>query len=83
MGFKDETIDQLVQAADRELDPKRRTELYEEAGRRLVDLQPGVFMSNSAVTFLVKPHVSGYTPTVSDTNWPGEWGSRTTITVEP
>lgn len=83
VGFHDDTFDQLSRAADRELDSAKRTTLYEQAGRRLVELQPAVFMHHNAVYFLVKPRVAGYTTTVSDVNWPGEWGSRVTIHVTP
>jgi hypothetical protein len=38
-------------------------------------------MYHRANVFLVKPEISGYTPTSADVEWPGERGSISTIDV--
>ena len=38
-------------------------------------------MYHRANVFLVKPEVSGYTPTAADAEWPGERGSINSIDV--
>jgi oligopeptide transport system substrate-binding protein len=80
-GYCNPEFDKLVDQADREPDPDKRLALYQEAGRMLVDDVPGPFAYNPTYTFLVKPEVTGYSPTPEDSEWPGETASALTINV--
>ena len=82
MGYSNTELDALLAQADVELDPAKRIPLYEQAGQILVDEQPGVFLFNNAVNVLVKPEVTGYQITPSDTEWPGQWTSLLTVDVQ-
>jgi oligopeptide transport system substrate-binding protein len=81
VGFCDPKFDTLVAQADREPDPIERQMLYEQAGRLLVDDVPGVFVSHAVFLYLVKPAVTGYTPTPIDAGWPGQTTSLLTVSV--
>jgi len=81
-GYCNPAFDELVEQADQELDAAERMPLYEEAGRLLLDDVPGVVLSNEANVFLVKPYVTGYVPSPSDSEWPGQWASPLTLSVE-
>lgn len=72
-------LDETLKLADAELDPAKRTKLYEQANQMLLDDLPSPFMYHRANVFLVKPYVTGYTPTSADAEWPGERGSIMTI----
>lgn len=80
-GYCNPPLDKLTQQADAELDPTKRTALYEQAGRLLDADVPAVITHNPAGLFLVKPTVTGYVPTPADAAWPGQWGSLLTIDV--
>ena len=82
VGYCNEEFDALIAQADAELDPAKRTALYEEAHRLLLADAPSVIVHNQTNQFLVKPTVTGYAPTASDTAFPGEWGSLLTLDVE-
>ena len=45
----------------------------------LVDDQPGPFIMNLAGVFVVNPAVTGYSPTPSESEWPGQFSSLMTI----
>jgi oligopeptide transport system substrate-binding protein len=81
VGFCDPKFDTLVAQADREPDPTERQMLYEQAGRLLVDDVPGVFVSHAVFLYLVKPSVTGDTPTPIDAGWPGQTTSLLTVSV--
>jgi ABC-type oligopeptide transport system substrate-binding subunit len=81
IGYCNEAFDALIARADTELDPAKRTALYEEAHRLLLADVPGVITDNPANLFLVKPAVTGYIPTTSDFAFPGQCGSVLTIDV--
>jgi hypothetical protein len=57
-----------------------RLSYYEQAGQILVDDVPAAFLLNPSGIFLVNPAVTGYTPTPSETEWPGSASSLMTIT---
>ncbi len=80
-GYCNPELDAVLQQADTELDPERRVQLYQQAGEILVDDIPGPFAYNTANVFLVKPEVTGYQTTASDSEWPGQWASLLTIDV--
>jgi oligopeptide transport system substrate-binding protein len=81
VGYCNPAFDALIAQADTELDPAKRTALYEEAHRLLIADVPAVFTDNPANIFLVKPGVTSFTPTTSDFAFPGQCGSMLTITV--
>jgi oligopeptide transport system substrate-binding protein len=81
-GYCNPEFDRLVEQGDQELDEAKRLPLYEEASQVLLDDLPGVFLSNQANVYLVKPYVTGYVTSPSDSEWPGEWASPLTLSVE-
>jgi oligopeptide transport system substrate-binding protein len=82
VGYCNEEFDRLIAQADTELDPDKRTALYEQAHRLLLADVPSVITDNAANLFLIKPSVTGYTPTTSDFAFPGEHGSLLNLDVE-
>jgi oligopeptide transport system substrate-binding protein len=81
ISYKNEEFDALVAQADAELDQAKRQQLYEQASEILLNDNPAPMMYHRANVFLVKPEISGYTPTSADVEWPGERGSISTIDV--
>lgn len=71
IGYANEEFDALVDEADREVDPERRMELYEQAQDLLLDDTPVAFMWNNVNNYLVKPWVTGVVTTPQDSIWPG------------
>jgi ABC-type oligopeptide transport system substrate-binding subunit len=80
-GYCNPDFDRLVQQADRELDPQRRIDLYEEANQLLLDDLPVVFLGSSAKNVLVRPAVTGYAVNAIEAEWPGLWTSPLTIDI--
>jgi len=79
VGYCNEEFDALVAQADVEPDQDKRMDLYEQAGEILVADQPGPFVFNQDVIFVVNPAITGYTPTASEVEWPGYLGSIMTM----
>jgi len=71
IGYASADFDALVDAADIELDPVKRMDLYQQAQDLLVEQCPVAFMWNNVNRFLVNPRVSGYQMTPQDSDWPG------------
>jgi oligopeptide transport system substrate-binding protein len=71
-GYKNEEFDKLTAAADVELDPAKRMELYAQAQQLLLADFPSAFGYNTANAYLVKPWVKGIVTTPQDSGWPGE-----------
>ena len=65
-GYKNETVDNLQRVADAEPDPLRRTLLYQEAEKLVLDDVAVAPLYHSENVFLVKPYVKGYTTTPQD-----------------
>ena len=82
-SYCNKQLDEIVAKADVELDPAKRTQLYEQAGQILIDDVPGPFIYNRTNTFLVKPFVKNIVPTTADSSsgWPGQWASQTTVDI--
>ena len=78
-GYCNEEVDRLAKLGDTTLDPDERAEYYAQAGEILVEDVPGPFLYNLAGVFVVNPAVTGYTPTASESAWPGQFGSLMTI----
>jgi oligopeptide transport system substrate-binding protein len=78
-GYCNEEFDALIAEGDMTLEMADRVPLYEEAGHVLLTDLPGVFISSSTKTFLVKPEVTGYAATPVDLEWPGLFTSLATV----
>jgi len=71
VGYCNPEYDALVTAADREMDPVRRIALAEESQHLLLADSPAMFGSTFTRMVLVKPYVTGYSPTTPEQSWPG------------
>ncbi|MDQ3696288.1 MAG: peptide ABC transporter substrate-binding protein [Chloroflexota bacterium] len=78
-AYCNEEFDALVTEADQLTVQEERIPLYEQAGQILVDDVAGPFLYNTSQIVLVKPSVTGYTPSASEVEWPGQFGSLMTI----
>jgi oligopeptide transport system substrate-binding protein len=65
--------DRILSQAVKELDPKRRLDLYEDAHEVLVDDVPAIFLGTFINRFLVKPHVHELIPLSVDPDFPGSF----------
>jgi oligopeptide transport system substrate-binding protein len=74
-------FDELVRQGDTNTDQAKRIQFYEQAHQLLLNDLIGPNLYNVANVFLVNPAVTGYTPTSSDSEIPGQWGSLLTIDV--
>ena len=72
-------LDRLAKLGDTSLDPDERADYYAQAGEILIEDVPGPFLYNLAGVFVVNPAVTGYTPTASESAWPGQFGSLMTL----
>jgi len=81
-GYCNKQFDELVTKADQELDQQKRIELYKQAHQILIDDVPGPFLYNPLNIWLVKPSVTGYSPTPSDDAFPGEFASLMTLDIK-
>jgi oligopeptide transport system substrate-binding protein len=71
IGFSNADMDALMAQADKELDPAKRAELYQQAQDLLVEGGYVAFMWNNVNTYLVKPWVKGVVQTPMDAGWIG------------
>jgi oligopeptide transport system substrate-binding protein len=78
-GYCNEEFDRLTALGDATVDPDERLAAYEEAHHLLIADVPGVFVDNPAGRFLVKPTVSGITPSPVESMWPGMLSSLMAI----
>jgi oligopeptide transport system substrate-binding protein len=58
-GFNNSKFDELVRAADKERDSKKRDSMYLEAGKILSQDAPAAWLNYSASKFLRKPWIKG------------------------
>jgi len=72
IGYSNPEFDALVNAADVELDPAKRADLYQQAQDLLVEGAPVAFMYNTKNTYLVKPWVKGWMQSPQDSAYPGD-----------
>lgn len=80
VGYCNEEFDRLTHLGDTTVDPEERLDYYKQAGEILIEDQPGPFVFNPRQVFVVNPKVTGYTPTPSENEWPGQFSSLMTIT---
>jgi oligopeptide transport system substrate-binding protein len=66
VGWKNAQYDQLVRAADKEPDAKKRDDGYLAAQKILTQEAPVAFLYYSATKYLLKPYVHGVTDTALD-----------------
>jgi oligopeptide transport system substrate-binding protein len=71
IGYSNPEFDALVDQADKELDPAKRADLYQQAQDLLVAGAPVAFAWNNVNTYLVKPWVMGLSLTPQDSVFPG------------
>ncbi len=81
VGYCDPEFDKLTDQGDRAAKIEDRIPFYQQAGELLLNDLPGPPLFHYANIFLVKPNVTGYTPTSIDGSWPGERVSALTIDV--
>jgi len=81
IGFSNPDMDAIMNQADAELDPTKRSELYQQAQDMLVEGGYVAFMWNNVNSYLVKPWVQGVTQTAMDADFPGAM-VPTSITIE-
>ncbi len=61
-GWVNPEFDRLTDAADIELDPERRRELYRQAAQIFLNDAPVVLLYHEVVWSLIKPRIIGYKP---------------------
>jgi peptide/nickel transport system substrate-binding protein len=61
-GFENEEIFNILDEAEAETDEERRTELYEEANRIIMDFLPGLPYAHSKPALAFTANVEGYVP---------------------
>jgi len=59
-GWKNDQFDTLVRGADKEADPKKRDDMYQQASRLLSQDAPVGFVYYGTTKLLVKPYVKNY-----------------------
>jgi oligopeptide transport system substrate-binding protein len=79
VGYCNEELDALTEQGDTTIDPDERITYYEQAGEILIDDVPGPFLFNDIGNFVVSPNVTGYTPTATEVQWPGNLSSLMTL----
>lgn len=79
IGYCNKEFDRLTNLGDTTVDPDQRLAYYEQAGQLLVDDVPGIFAFNFAGHALIKPNITGISPTPSEAEWPGSLSSLMTI----
>jgi oligopeptide transport system substrate-binding protein len=82
VGYCNQKFDELVKQGDTTADMAKRIPFYQDAGKILLQDLPGPPLFHAANVFLVKPNVTGYTPTSIDGEWPGERVSALTIDLK-
>ncbi len=82
IGYSNKEFDKLVDAADVELDPAKRMELYAQAQKLLTDGIPVAFAWNNVNNYLIKPWVKGIVTTPQDSDFPGSTGGVTNIDID-
>ncbi|MEA2584743.1 MAG: oligopeptide transport system substrate-binding protein [Thermomicrobiales bacterium] len=81
VGYCNPEFDKLTEQGDTAATTEERVPFYQQAGEILIQDLPGPPLFHAANFFLVKPSVTGYTPTSIDGYWPGERVSALTIDV--
>jgi len=72
IGYSNPDFDALVNAADVELDPAKRADLYQQAQDLFMDDAAVAMMYNTKNHYLVKPWVKGWMQSPQDNSYPGD-----------
>lgn len=80
-GYSNPALDEIMQAADVEMNPEKRLQLYQDAQRTLVDDTVTAFLFNGVNSYMINPRVKGVQTTGMDSGWPGQMDPLT-ITIE-
>ncbi len=80
-GYKNADVDKLTNAADVEIDPAKRADLYMQAQKLVIADQGEIIRSNTKNTFLVKPGIQGMDYTPQDSDLPGLMTGLINVTI--
>ena len=83
VGYCNPEYDALVGRSDQEMDPATRIRLAEESQRLMLSEAPAIFGFRWDRVFLVKPYVTGYSPTAPNQAFPGWWTPLTLDLEQP
>jgi peptide/nickel transport system substrate-binding protein len=61
-GFENQEIHDLLNSAEEETDPAKRTSLYQDANRKIMEVLPGVPYVHAKAALALQSDVSGYVP---------------------
>jgi peptide/nickel transport system substrate-binding protein len=61
-GFENQEIHDLLNSAEEETDLAKRTSLYQEANRKIMEVLPGVPYVHAKAALALQTNVSGYVP---------------------
>ncbi|MFN0008992.1 MAG: ABC transporter substrate-binding protein [Planctomycetota bacterium] len=90
-GLQDGRVDELIGKGQRELDPRKRAEIWKELHRRIYELQPYLFCYNSPRKFAMNKAIRGFQSVPVDPNYvvrrwyypAGTPGTRPTLSRSP
>jgi ABC-type transport system substrate-binding protein len=69
VGFQDAIADELIAKGQRELDPRKRAEIWKELHRRIYELQPYLFCYNAPRKFAMNKAIRGFQSVPIDPNY--------------
>ena len=81
-GYKNAEADKLMDAADIEVDPAKRADLYQQAQLLIVSDAAEIMRSNTKNTFLINSAVKGLDFTPQDSDLPGLITGLLNVTIE-
>ena len=81
-GYKNAEADKLMDAADIEVDPAKRADLYQQAQLLIVSDAAEIMRSNTKNTFLINSAVKGLDFTPQDSDLPGLITGLLNVTME-
>lgn len=82
VGYKNAEADKLMDAADVEVDPTKRADMYDQAQKMIIGDMPAIIRSNSKNQYLIKPNVKGLDFTPQDSDLPGLITGLLNVTVQ-
>ncbi|HNP71921.1 MAG TPA: ABC transporter substrate-binding protein, partial [Kouleothrix sp.] len=81
-GYKNAEIDKLLEQADVETDPAKRTQLYDQAQKLVIGDLGQIMRGVTKNTYLIKPYVKGLDFTPQDSDWSGQITSMFGVSIE-
>jgi len=82
IGYKNAEADKLMDAADIEVDPAKRADLYDQAQKLIIDDQGEIPTRNSKNYYMIRPTIKGLDFTPQDTDLPGLITGLLNVTIE-